>query len=700
MIGQIICDKDGQPLDHSGNKLSPSSYQPSHEVMDLFAKVQHDYQIGYQLQHRPLKEFDGVSMLERAKRDQETFGAYVGCEYVPAHKKWRWKGRKNTARNKLIYILSRAIAGMLYPHVSAKNDQNEQDKNTGRVMQILVKDYLEKANYKMNFLFMVLSALVNPAVFVEVEFVEALIKIKKKLADGTYTVIEAVDQLLTGLQINIVPVDEIMIPDYFSGTGKLQNLPCILRIRRIPWDQARAENAGCYFDKDGKDLFDYVQAGKTRIFIAGQENQMLYDIEWTEADKSYVQEITAYYRSEDLEVKFIGGVGMINEDNVYNANPFSHRRMTLIDEEWLSIPVYPYAASGFEPLDPAGRFFWFKSGAFKEYWDDATLNKMHQLAVDGTYLDVIKPTIVSGLAKVDSTVMVPGGTFGVPAGSQVSQYQLGPNLQAAWQAVQKQNQDMEDSTRANPIDTQSGANKTATETDAALQQARLFFTVFALFIAELVKNVGELTMDCVVQNATMGELNNTIPGALAMKFKTFLAHGKEKGKNITHRIEFTDKHMGREYTDEKLDELKWGLSDRINNIKRDKKGRKISGENELESDQLLYEVNPYQFARYTYTMSVDPDEIILKSLGAEKSEKMKSFNILTDPRVAPFTDMQAVVEDFAIEEYGGDDPDKYKKKSNPNDMLNGMMNGQGAPPGAAAPGAPVVPPTQTPQVTQ
>ncbi len=698
MIGQIISDpKTGEPLDNSGNKLAKSAYQPPREVMDLFAKVQHDYQIGYQLQHRPFAEFDGVSLLDRARLDQETFGAYVGAEYVPQHKKWRWKGRKNTARNKLIYILARAISGMLFPSVSAKNEKNENDKMTARIMQILVKDYLEKAKYEVKFLFLVLSALVNPAVFCEIEYVEHIQKIKRRMADGSYTIIEAVDDLLSGLNLNIIPIDEILLPDFFSGTGQIQNLPVILRIRRISYDQAYAENAGRYFDETGEDLFNYVQAGKTRIFIAGQENQTLYDIEWTEADKNYVQEITAMYRGEDLEVKFIGGVGMFNHKDVYNSNPMKHRRMALIGEEWLSIPVYNIAMSGFEPLDPAGRFAYYKSGAFKEYWDDQALNTMHRLAHDGTYLDVIKPTIVSGLAKVDSTVMVPGGTFGVPAGANVSQYNLGPNLGATYKAIQQMETDMNASTKADPVS--QDPKTTATQINAQLQQARLFFGVFGVMLSDLIAQIGMLTVDVIVTHATVGELDSSTPGALSMKFKTFLASGNQKGKKITHRIVFTDKHMGRMYTKEQLDHMQWDLADQASGVVRDAQGKKISGESHTGSDQLIYEVNPYQAARTAYVTSVDADLIVLKSMGAEEAEKMKAFNILTDPRVAPFTDQQAVVEDFAIEEYGGDDPDRYKKKAG-SGMMDSIM-GNGAPPNPAAPaGAPVVPPAQVPQLTQ
>ncbi len=70
--------------------------------------------------------------------------------------------------------------------------------------------------------------------------------------------------------------------------------------------------------------------------------------------------------------------------------------------------------------------------------------------------------------------------------------------------------------------------------------------------------------------------------------------------------------------------------------------------------------------------------------------------MLSDPRVAPFTDRQAVANEV-IDEFGGDDPDKFKAKAAPNnDMLNSIMGG-GPPGGAPAPKSPagmVVPPGQ------
>jgi hypothetical protein len=219
------------------------------------------------------------------------------------------------------------------------------------VMRIVVENHLKKANYETKFMYFVLSALVNPAAQVEVQYLEAIQRIKEEI-NGTMTITDAVDSLLSGLSLNVIPIDQLLVGDFY--VNDIQQQPSVIRVNRIPWDMARKIYAGRYY-QDGKDLFDFVEAGKTRIFSAGQEHQTLYDIEWTEADRTAVQIITCYYRDEDLELDWVGGVGMFNYNKPYLTNRFKHRRMSLIGDEWKSIPVYPFAKTYFEPIDPASQ---------------------------------------------------------------------------------------------------------------------------------------------------------------------------------------------------------------------------------------------------------------------------------------------------------------------------------------------------------
>ena len=561
-----------------GKNLSASPYQPPDEVKKLFAQVQQDYLANWSLQQRPFNEFDQVSLLQRTNLDQQTFGAFVGATFLPATQSWRWKGRKNTARNKIIGILAHVISGMLYPFVYAYNEDNKEDEMTARVMRILVENHLKKADYEMKFLFMILSALVNPAVFVEIEYVEAMQKIKTKLKDGTYKIEEAVDELLSGIGLNIVPVDQILLADFF--TFDLQRQPNIMRVRRISYDEARKIYAGKYFI-DGKDQFDYVEPGKTKILPSGNTKQIVYDIDWTAGDQNMVQEITAFYRGEDLEVTFVGGVFMGNHKDIYNSNPFRHRRLSMIGNEYKTIPIYPFAKSGFEPCDPNGRFAYYKSAAFKEFWDDASLNRMYQLAQDGTFLDVIKPIFGSGVASLNADAMVPGNFIGMPAGAQVTPYQLSPNVNAAL-ALMRQNTD--DLSLSTQDALQSGVAEkgvTATASIKAEQNAKVIMNVFSTMVADLVKQIGELVMDDIIAHTTVGEVDATVPESLRVNYRTIRLQGKEGGKNVTNIVKF-DTEMMNNLTPEKANELEWDLF------------YKNGG---MEAKTYEYRVNPYKFAR-------------------------------------------------------------------------------------------------------
>ncbi len=645
MIAGIVTI-DGIPQTNGGKKLSPSSFNPFPEIRKFLLHFQQDYITAWTLQRKPLDEFDGYSLLERAKLDQETFGAFVGVQYLPKHKQWRWRGRKNTARNKLIGILAHLLAGMLFPFVYAQNERDEEDKMTARVMGIMIEEHLRKAKYELKFLYLVLSALVNPAVFAGIEYVKALQKIKQRLENGEVKILDVVDEIMSGTQLHIIPIDELILGDMYSGTGNIHAQPHIFRVRRISYDHARSIYAGKFYTEDGKDLFDYVEAGKTR-WIENSENNTLYDVEWDEADGNFVQEVTGYYRSEDLEVPVVGGVPMCNHRNIYNTNPFNHRRMTFMDGEWYSVPVYPFAMSGFEPLDPSGRFAYYKSGAFKEYWDDQKLNKVDRLAMDGMQLDVMKPVFLSGVAKFDSTAMVPGATISMPLNASVTPYALGPNLAAAYKAIVDANQDLSESTQDKVMQGSTQPGVTATQTVVAQRQARIFLGVFGLLVADLVKQIGELTMDCVIQYSTVGELEALVPEALRLKFKTFIAKGKDKGRDVTNRIIFSDRYMGKTLSAKQARDREWELYDQAGGEK---------------SDQRIYEVNPYLFSRTRYSMFVDADKIVMRSMGTDRQQKELAFEKLTDPRVMPFTNPEAVVNDFVIEEYAEGDPERYRAK--------------------------------------
>jgi len=301
------------------------------------------------------------------------------------------------------------------------------------------------------------------------------------------------------------------------------------------------------------------------------------------------------------------------------------------------------------------------------------------MLLDGTALDVMKPIFGTGIAKMDTTVIAPGAFVGMPMGANVTPYQLGPNLAAAYNAVNQAKEDMSDSTQDKIMTGGAEPGVTAYATSQAEQNARVFLGNFGTLLARLVSDIGELTVDIVVAHTTIGQLDQTVPEAMAMKYKTILAKGKEKGKNVTNRVIFTDKYMGRDMSEEEVKEREWELYE------------EAGGE---ETDQRLYEVNPYQFARNKYSMWVDADQIISKSMGTDEQRSALALQVLTSPMVAPFVNMENVVEDFAVEPFADGDPERYMKKQDPNDMLNQMMMNPDMA-GQPMPGIPNQMPTQS-----
>ena len=60
-------------------------------------------------------------------------------------------------------------------------------------------------------------------------------------------------------------------------------------------------------------------------------------------------------------------------------------------------------------------------------------------------------------------------------------------------------------------------------------------------------------------------------------------------------------------------------------------------------------------------------------MGTDQLRNARAINILTSPQIAPYVDQQAVVDKFVLEEYSDGDPDQFKSKHPPGDMLNTAM---------------------------
>lgn len=229
---------------------------------------------------------------------------------------------------------------------------------------------------------------------------------------------------------------------------------------------------------------------------------------------------------------------------------------------------------------------------------------------------------------------------------------------------------MSESTLSTIMQGQMGNRQTAYAVNAALTNAKIILGGFSFMMADLVRQVGELTIDIAVSHTSQGELDATLPEALNLKFRTILVKSKDKGRDITNKIVFTDALLGKKYSPEEARAKSFDLLDQAGG---------------LNTDQRIFEVNPYRFARTVFTAWVDADKITASAIGLNRDQKMQDITMLTQPFVYPFVDQQALANEV-IEEYGGNDSDKLKKKPGANDAMQPVNpldpNSSGQNPGA------------------
>lgn len=667
------------PVEENKEPLLDKKLATPKEVQDLWNEVKDKYFKAYALQNRPFEEFDMMSLLQRMNLDQQTWGAFVGATYQGNNNEWRWQGRKNTARNKIIGILAHVVSAMLYPFVYAYNEDNEEDEMTARVMRILIENHLKKTNYEDKFLYMMCSALVNPAVFAQVECIEALQKINYRDSNGNWMTDEVIDEILTGIHINLVPVDQMLLADFY--TPEIQDQPYIIRVRRVSYSEAKQIYGGKHF-YNGKDLFDYVKKGDmTNIVGAGRDYQTIYNIDWTLADQEFVQVLCFYDKSRDLELEFVGGVLMGSYEDPYRTNPFKKRRLTTNKKgEYVTMPVYPFAKTGFEPIDPNRRFAYYKSAAFKEFWDDAGDNRAFQLLYDSLYLGTFPPNMITGVTNIESSIMVPGNTFGAPKDATLTPAFQTQNTQGLIALMNTTKDDMSLSTQDALQSGIAEKGVTATASLKAEQNAKIIMTVFATMISKLVKDIGQLYVDDILLHTTKGEVDASVPGNMVVKYRTIRAQTKEDGKDMNNIIKFEPNMALPTFDKKKAEEREWELYERY------------------KEDTNVYEVNPEKFYKAKFNVYVDPQVIISKSIGTDQLRRERLLNFAMNPAIAPFLNMKEVVDKLVIEDLAEGDPDKFKAdEQQQNAMAQAMFGGNAGPvpSNVPSPVAPQITPTMT-----
>lgn len=597
-----------------------SLFQPDEKTKEVTAMVMKDFWFASEAQSRTRTEFNNRSLIQEINLNQKAFNSYIAPRSSDPDEEWRAQTVRPVTRNKLISIAAHVTTAILYPNVFAQNPNDEEDKEAAQVMRDLIEFNINNSNYSKSFLEAVITALVDPAVIMQAEWLEVYRDIKtKKNENGTWDTKKIIDEVLSGFAAHVVPTQELLIANFFEKDIQKQRF--LIRNRMVDYKEAE--------QKYGKsENFKYVKPGVKAVY--SEINKTFYDVPDDQLKTYLVYETTYYNRTLDLQICFINGILVTDPEQ---PNPREDK-------------LYPFAKSGYEPLN-SGKFFYYKSAANKLSSDQEIVDVLYNMVLDGTYLQLMPPLALYGSEDVNSSVIMPGmvTSFRDP---NTKLENIGPrsDLRAGLEAIGLVERSLSESSQdslMSGIASTGGRDVTAREAILLQQNAKTALGLFGKMIAFLVEDFGKLMIGDILQYMTVGEVDE-ISGDIA--YKSFLVPDKmESGKKVTRKIKFDSGMLGSEdYSEEDVKEKSYDT---------------LEEEGGLESDIRIWKVNPELFRNIKYKCTVSADELTPKSKAIEKALNLEAYDRLIQN---PTVDQEAVTRDFVLDIYRPGETDKYIKK--------------------------------------
>lgn len=613
MIGtEIQFEKKNGILRPINAELSP--YQPPQPVQAITAAVKRDYQTGLQILEKPFREFDNKSVIEEMNENQRAFLIHSELEFLSEDEKWRWSGVRPTVRNKILSIAAHLTAQVLVPGVFAQNHNDEEDKQMAEVMRLILEWNIRNSDYDITFLNGIIAGLVNPVAYFDVSYLEAIQKVKKRLKNGKLKTEDAVDEIMSGLQVNNVPLDEVFITNPYEY--HLQKQRAIGRRRYVEY----AELEKVYGTHEN---WKFVKPGIKTIY--SEVDSTFY--EQKDEELETLAELFIYQnRGEDLEIPYINGIyfGDDSEDPT-KGNPMKHR-----DQE--GRPKYNLVKFGSEPIDEK-KFYFYKSIASKMMPDYNLANEVWRLTIDTEKLGMRPPLGVSGKTKLETDIYFPGAVANVDENTRFTQFPVG-SPQGGYRLLQATDNQISESTQ-DPF--RQGLARdlpgTAFQQAQLTQNAKVQLGIIGKMIVQAIKDLGMLMVDDIINHQTIGEVKELMDGQQKLTFKKFLFPNQmEEGKTLTKEVRFED--MG------ELDA----------EILRRRKFELLEEEGGIDGKRRIMVVNPSLWRRTKFMIFLDADTLLPKNEAFEQALKLDAYaKAITNPLIAQDMEaMTAVTRDLLL----------------------------------------------------
>lgn len=614
---------------YEGKIKSPAStFKPTDKEAEVTKMVIEDFSLANEIRNKPYSEFNNKSLLERINEDQKAFNSYQEAGSDDPEFGWKSNAIRPITRNKIISIAAHITGSIIYPQVYAQNDNDEEDKDAAEVMRDLMEWTYDQSEYDKTFVYAVISACVNPAVIIEDCYLENYRTIKEITSKEKWVSKNVLDEEYSGFKNPIVPIDEIFIADVYEPN--IQRQPFIVRRKAITYSSALAQY------REHKN-FEYIKPGIQSLF--DENSGTFYEVQDDSLEGRLVEEVKYYNRALDLELVFLNGVIVTDPEQ---PNPREDKK-------------YPFVKFGYEPIND--RFFYYKSLAFKLGPDQDVINNLYQMVIDGTFLQLMPPSVVYGSEEVNSSIVTPGKItrFTEPE-TKFEKIDAGTNLSAGFNTIQI----VEKSLSESSMDVlQQGmsikGSQTAFEISKLEENARIMLGLFGKMIGFAIQELGELRSSLILQHLTVGEVNDITSGSGKMKFKSFILNNKNvEGKSKTKKIQF-DMDLPDTMTEDEALNKSYGI---------------LEEEGGLDSDKQIFKVNPTLFRKAKFLFRVTPEMIVPPSDRVKKAFNLEAYDRAIQN---PLANQEALYKDLLLGSYDStrDDVDKYVKK--PEEMQQGMQ---------------------------
>lgn len=627
------------PKEVEDKKLQSSEYAPSPDEKEVRSMLIRHFTFGYETMYKPRREFNDMSVIGRMTIDQMSFNTYQPNNGEAPEgdiiNGWRSNAIRPIVRNKCISIAAHATAQLIFPKIFAYNDQSDSQEDAARVMEDLMEWSADQSKYSDTSLNAVIASVVNPASITYSEYGEVYRNVKRERDNtGRWKVEKELDEDLSGFKDSAVPCDELFIENIYEND--IQKQGWVIWRRVIGYDLASTKY-GHY------ENWKYVKPGVQVIY--NDANQTFYEQYDSNMRTESVEEVIYWNKKMDLKLVMVNAVLLSEFDS---PNPRMDK-------------LYPFTKFGYENIDE-GKFFYYKSLAFKMQSDANIVNTLYPMIIDGTYLNIFQPSVNYGSETIGSDVIVPGQTTTLSdPNSKLEFISVAANLKAGMDTLMKVEESVSESSEQPTLEGKpSGPDTTAYEISRIEQNANTVLGLFIKMISQYVRQYGRLRLGDIIQNMTIVDVDKITDDA-ELVYKTFLVKGKGKFEN--KKIEFTN-----EVPDEP-----------ISGEEKLKKSYDILSE-QKRTGMEIYRANPKIFRELCYKIIVTPDVLHPRS---EDLERAMNLELYDRAIMNPSANQEAVFKDFLLGSYKSiKKPEDYiqKQETQPGQpQMNPQMGGLQSP---------------------